>query len=123
MKYDRHTGIKFAAGIVFLLLFACYYSGISFIPLAHTHENSTYVHSHPYKKNCEGEANHTHSQAEYELIALISYFIGSGTLFSVAAVLFFLLLSGVILLFEESNIPLGKTVRSKALRAPPVPAL
>ena len=62
-----HKRTLFAA--VLLLLFSCYYSGISMFSHVHIVHGSSVVHSH-----LGGNAEHDHSDSEYAVIDILSHF-------------------------------------------------
>ena len=62
-----HKRTLFAA--VLLLLFSCYYSGISMFSHVHIVHGASVVHSH-----LGGTAEHDHSDSEYSVIDILSHF-------------------------------------------------
>ena len=67
MNFVRHNR-KFQA-LVLLLLFVCYYSGISLFSHVHIVNGSSIVHSH-----LGSEAGHEHSDSQYAVIDFLSQF-------------------------------------------------
>lgn len=58
MKKAKLTPFKW----VFLILFTAYVSGISLFTHTHVINNTTYVHSHPFKKGEKKQHTHTEKQ-------------------------------------------------------------
>lgn len=63
----RH--IRTYSAFVLLLLFSCYYCGISMLQHTHIVHGSSIVHSH-----LGGDAQHDHSQSQYAVIDILSEF-------------------------------------------------
>lgn len=111
--------LKIVAGLFFLLIFSAYYTSITFFPHAHRHANSTFVHSHPYKKDCNGNASHTHTQSEIELIAVLSLFISAGLALVAFTAIWGLGSFSRLFINSESSIVLGTYKELFNLRSPP----
>lgn len=117
---ENHRILKqFLSGSFFLIVFAFYYSGITFIPLAHTHGDSNLVHSHPYKKDSQGNAGHTHTTAEFVLIAGLSHFISPDLAPSASITVAELVLSSLISAKVQSKIQVDAFKEQFYLRPPP----
>ena len=63
----RHT--KTYSAFVLLLLFSCYYWGISMMQHTHISNGTSIVHSH-----LGGDAQHDHSDSQYTVIDMLSQF-------------------------------------------------
>ena len=61
--------IRTYSAFVLLLLFSCYYCGISMLQHTHIVHGSSIVHSH-----LGGDAQHDHSQSQYAVIDILSEF-------------------------------------------------
>lgn len=61
--------IRTYSAFVLLLLFCCYYSGISMHHHTHITNGSSIVHSH-----LGGDAQHEHSESQYAVIDILSQF-------------------------------------------------
>lgn len=61
-----------------LVLFLGYYASITLFTHAHTVDNITVVHSHPYNP-FSNDNRHTHTVNEIVLISILSYFIATIT--------------------------------------------
>lgn len=61
--------IRTYSAFVLLLLFSCYYCGISMLQHTHIVHGSSIVHSH-----LGGDAQHEHSQSQYAVIDILSEF-------------------------------------------------
>ncbi|MDD2437005.1 MAG: hypothetical protein PHG27_05435 [Massilibacteroides sp.] len=83
MRQSANNRRNFVLGILFLILFVFYYSGITFFPHAHVHNHTTIVHSHPYQKDSQGNPTHTHNKTEFALIAVLSHMVMTGAVFFV----------------------------------------
>lgn len=59
---------KYSA-LLLLLVFCCYYSGISLFSHVHIVNGSTVVHSH-----LDGKTEHNHSDSQYAVIDMLSHF-------------------------------------------------
>ena len=57
------------SAVILLLLFSCYYSGISMFSHVHIVNGSSVVHSH-----LGGNAEHEHSESQYAIIDILSHF-------------------------------------------------
>jgi len=61
-----------------LVIFLGYYISITLFPHIHNVNNINIVHSHPYKTNSDNQPiNHQHSEAEFFLIHVLSYFVAT----------------------------------------------
>lgn len=61
--------MKKYAALLLLMLFSCYYSGISMFSHVHLVNGASVVHSH-----LGGEVEHNHSESQYVVIDLLSNF-------------------------------------------------
>ena len=61
--------IRTYSAFVLLLLFSCYYCGISMLQHTHIVQGSSIVHSH-----LGGNSQHDHSQSQYAVIDILSEF-------------------------------------------------
>lgn len=61
--------IREYSAVILLLLFGCYYSGISMFPHVHIVNGSSVVHSH-----LGGSAEHDHSESQIAVIDFLSHF-------------------------------------------------
>lgn len=70
----KRSGIDIS-GCFFLILFTGFF--LSTILFNHTHisEGSIFVHSHPFKPDCNGKPLHSHSNSVYLLVFLLNNFI------------------------------------------------
>lgn len=75
-KIEKLLAIK----IAILVLFAFYYSSIAFFPHRHIIGESVIVHSHPHKKDSQGNPSHTHSKQELQVIQALSAFFITTTI-------------------------------------------
>lgn len=57
------------SAVILLLLFSCYYSGISMFSHVHIVNGSSVVHSH-----LGGTSEHDHSDSQYAVIDILSHF-------------------------------------------------
>ena len=99
--------------IILLLLFCCYYSGISMFSHAHIVNGSSVVHSH-----LGGAADHDHSDSQYAVIDILSHFQSEAAVdFCTAGTPFFLLSES----HTGYNAPsyLNEAFRVYTLRGPP----
>ena len=67
---------KYSA-LILLVLFGCYYSGISMFSHVHIVNGSSVVHSH-----LGGTSEHSHSDSQYAVIDILSHFQTEATAFS-----------------------------------------
>jgi hypothetical protein len=112
------------SGIALLMLFSFYYSGITLFSYAHTHDQSTVVHSHPYKKGANGESNHTHTQAETILIAGLLHLLAPATIAVATSISLFIIFFREIITDLINSKLLGAFKELFNLRSPPFsPAL
>lgn len=63
---------KYSA-LILLVLFGCYYSGISMFSHVHIVNGSSLVHSH-----LGGSSEHNHSDSQYAVIDILSHFQSEG---------------------------------------------
>lgn len=108
MKHIR----KYSAAVL-LLIFGCYYCGISMFSHTHITNGSSVVHSH-----LGGSSEHNHSDAQYAIIDILSYFQSEG------AVCFHGLETPFVLLSEsftgyEAPSQLSEACPVHTLRGPP----
>ena len=101
------------AAVILVLLFSCYYSSISMFSHTHITNGSSVVHSH-----LGGSGEHNHSDAQFAVIDLLSYFQSEG------AVLFHGLETPSVLLSEsvteyEAPSHLSEVRSAHTLRGPP----
>jgi hypothetical protein len=87
-------------GYFFLILFLGFFASTTFFNHTHIVDGDTIVHSHPYKKDKNGNPTHQHSTKGYLLIHIIKNF----TTTAVASTLF-----GTILVKSIHEIPSGKS--------------
>lgn len=78
---------KYSA-LILLVLFGCYYSGISMFSHVHIVNGSSVVHSH-----LGGTSEHSHSDSQYAVIDILSHFQTEATAFFLGADAPFFLLS------------------------------
>lgn len=57
------------SAVILLLIFSCYYSGISMFSHAHVVNGTSVVHSH-----LGGGSDHNHSDSQYAVIDILSHF-------------------------------------------------
>ena len=67
----RH--VKSYSALILLLIFSCYYSGISFFSHTHIVNGASVIHSHWY-----GDSDHDHTENQYAVIDLLSNFQSEG---------------------------------------------
>ena len=61
--------IREYSAVILLLIFSCYYSGISLFAHVHVVNGSSVVHSH-----LGGGSDHNHSDSQYAVIDILSHF-------------------------------------------------
>ena len=77
---------KYSA-LILLVLFGCYYSGISMFSHVHIVNGSSLIHSH-----LGGGSEHNHSDSQYAVIDILSHFQSEGAVdFCLVGTPFFLL--------------------------------
>ena len=99
--------------VLALLLFCCYYCGISMFAHTHIVHGSSVVHSH-----LGGDAEHNHDDSQYAVIDILSNFQAEGaTGFIAVPVPFFTLAESSITYTAPSYIE--EVVSVRLLRGPP----
>ena len=111
--FKRVKHIRKYSAAVLLLIFGCYYCGISMFSHTHITNGSSVVHSH-----LGGSSEHNHSDAQYAIIDILSYFQSEG------AVCFHGLETPFVLLSEsftgyEAPSQLSEACPVHTLRGPP----
>ena len=99
--------------LLMLLLFCCYYSGISMFSHVHIKNGTSVVHSH-----LGGDAEHDHSESQYAVIDILSNFQSEGAVYFCGAG------SPLLLLYEtrtvyEAPVHLNEAQTAYSLRGPP----
>ncbi|MBQ5592972.1 MAG: hypothetical protein IIU76_00115, partial [Bacteroidales bacterium] len=108
----RH--LRIFSTLFLLLLFGCYYSGISMFSHTHIVNGTSIVHSH-----FGDEDGHQHSESQFAIIDILSNFQSEG------AVYFYNTAVNISLLTEipceyESCLCVAEVIDSYTLRGPPV---
>jgi hypothetical protein len=98
---------------ILLLLFICYYCGISLFSHAHIMNGSSIVHSH-----FGGSADHEHDDSQYAVIDILSQFQSEYASDSFCIDSPFLLFSEICTAYEVSEY-LNEAVTVHSLRGPP----
>lgn len=98
---------------ILLLLFSCYYCGISMFSHAHIMNGSSIVHSH-----LGGSADHEHDDSQYAVIDILSQFQSEYVSDSFCIDSPFLLFSEICTAYEVSEY-LNETITVHSLRGPP----
>ena len=102
------------SAVILLLIFSCYYSGISMFSHVHVVNGSSVVHSH-----LGGDSEHDHSDSQYAVIDILSHFQSEYAVdFSTVGTPFFQL-SEYRTVYEMPFVPNG-VCAVLALRGPPV---
>lgn len=97
-----------------LILFCCYYSGISMFAHVHVSHGSSIVHSH-----LGGDAEHDHSDSQYAVIDILSHFQSEGAVTFHSTECPFFQLSESHTAYEEPS-HLNEVHAVHSLRGPPV---
>ena len=106
--------VRTYSAFVLLVVFCCYYSGISMFSHVHIVNGSTVVHSH-----LGGTTEHDHSASQYAVIDILSHFESEGAVsFCNVESPFFLLSEFCIGYYEPSHLNEAHAVHT--LRGPPV---
>jgi hypothetical protein len=103
----------------FLILFLAFFGSTNFFNHTHIVDGDTIVHSHPYKKDKNGNPTHQHSTKGYLLIHIIKNF----TTTAVASALFITIpvkLIDKIPSNKNSSIVHKLSIRPNSFRGPPV---
>lgn len=109
-----------AVKVSFLILFSFYYSTISFFPHQHLIGDSFIVHSHPYKKDCNGNTSHTHSTKEIQTIYTLSVFLTTTVIISlILGKIILLLLRNLNFISCYKSVAVTSTSGYNRLRPPP----
>lgn len=114
MEKKIFNRIRIMSGILCLTLFVFYYSGMTFFSRAHTHEQSSIVHSHPY-----GTTNHTHTNAEFILISGLHHLLDTALVSAVAFIALATILCCEIETYAITSEHLGAFKELFNLRPPP----
>lgn len=118
MSVKQTTFKRFLTGSFFLIAFAFFYSGVTFIPTTHTHADSAIVHSHPFKKDNKGNAGHTHTTTEFILLAGATHFVSTGH--TPCATIITAEQTVISSLFVKTNSPIqANAIRSSFFLRPP----
>jgi hypothetical protein len=105
-------------GYFFLILFLGFFGSNTFFTHSHIVDGNTIVHSHPFKKDQNGNPTHQHSAKGYLLIHIINNF----TALAVASILFAVAL--LKFLYEissgcASSFACRLSISPNSLRGPP----
>jgi hypothetical protein len=107
------------AGYFFLILFLGFFASTTFYYHTHIENGDTIFHSHPYKKDKNGNPNHHHSAKSYLLIHIIKNFKTT----NVASILFAVALLKLIYEISSghtSSFAYLLSISPYSLRGPPV---
>lgn len=110
---------RIGSGILFLSIFVFYYTGITFFPHVHRYGHEILVHSHPYKKDCNGNPNHTHTNVEIILIAGLSNFTTTAIVLSALMGILSVVLYRNPYVHVANAVSLGNYKKLFNLRSPP----
>ena len=106
--------IREYSAVILLLIFSCYYSGISLFAHVHVVNGTSVVHSH-----LGGGSDHNHSDSQYAVIDILSHFQSECAVdFSTVGTPFFQL-SESRTVYEMPFVPNG-VCAVLALRGPPM---
>ena len=111
IKTMRH--IRKYSALVLLVLFSCYYSGISMFSHVHIVNGTSLVHSH-----LGGGSEHNHSDSQYAVIDILSNFQSEGVVECYSAETSFFLLSENLIGYL-SPLFLMEEYAALSLRGPP----
>lgn len=116
MRGDKLVLCLSKAGLLLIVLF--YLGSISFFYHLHQIGETTILHSHPYKKSCDGSPLHSHTKSELQLIQHLSEF--NTTQFSIPTISLNVTPTSVTtLLYYVKTSIWRNTVENVRLRAPP----
>lgn len=122
INVEGHTKLVrlLAIKVSLLMLFSFYYSTISFFPHQHLIGDSLIVHSHPYKKDCNGNASHTHTSKEIQTIYTLSVFFTTTIIVSVIlGKILFILLRNLDFKNHYKSVVVNSICGYNRLRPPP----
>ena len=105
--------IRTYSAFMLLLLFSCYYCGISMLQHTHIVHGSSIVHSH-----LGGSADHNHSDSQYAVIDILSTFQSEAAVECDVCPTPFFLLSDSCHEYQTPSVP-GESVQALTLRGPP----
>lgn len=106
--------VRTYSALILLMVFCCYYSGISMFSHVHIVNGSSVVHSH-----LGGTAEHDHSASQYAVIDILSHFdTESAVSFCTVGSIFFQLSELCTGYYETSH--LNEVQSVPALRGPPM---
>ena len=99
--------------LLMLILFCCYYCGISMFSHVHIKNGTSVVHSH-----LGGDAEHDHSESQYAVIDILSNFQSEGAIYFCSTGSPLLLLSENHTVYQ-APVHLNEAHTAYSLRGPP----
>lgn len=105
--------IRTFSALLLLIVFSCYYSGISMFSHTHSVHGTSIVHSH-----LGGGAEHSHSDSQYAVIDILSHFQSVGTIDFCHVGIPFFQLSESYIGYESSSLT-NRVCPIHTLRGPP----
>ena len=112
-QIERMRHIRTYSASFLLILFCCYYSGISMFSHVHIINGASVVHSH-----LGGTAEHDHTASQYAVIDILSHFQSEGAVTPCGTASPFFQLSESYTAYEEPS-HLNEVHAVHTLRGPP----